>query len=254
MGEVIRLEATDGFPERLPLPHGRTSCSTSPRGSTAPTARGTSPRSASSTGSPATPPTRCRSASALHKGRTKEILQQHGVPTAPFVIARSRRRCPQRGAALPALRQAVLRGVGQGRHGAEPLPRTGRELVARTEDLLATYRQPVLDRDVPARAGVHRRRPRQRRRGTLLAHRRAALRHAARRAPRRSTATKRSGSGTRSTHPLDIFECPARIPESRWQGRSRPSPSPRYQALGLPGLVPHRRALRRRRPARWWSS
>src|SRR4029450_2572591 len=26
----------------------------------------------------------------LHKGRTKEMLLQHGVPTAPFTIARSR--------------------------------------------------------------------------------------------------------------------------------------------------------------------
>ena len=34
------------------------------------------------------------------------------------------------------------------------------------------------------------------------------------RARRRSTATKRSGCGTRRAHPLEIFDCPARIPEA----------------------------------------
>jgi hypothetical protein len=50
-------------------------------------------------------------------------------------------------------------------------------------------------------------------------------------APFRSTATKRNGSGTRASDPLDIFECPARI-DARLQAAIEDVVLRAYRVLG----------------------
>ena len=148
-------------------------------------------------------------------------MSYHGVPTAPFVLARSPADARQRPAPVPALREAGLRGLGQGRERPEPLHERGASWCRQVSQLLATYAEPVLIETYLPGPRVHRRRARQRRRGALPADRRHATSTRCPRARRRSTATRPSGSGTRRRNPLEIFECPARIPEVAGRGRPR---------------------------------
>ena len=79
----------------------------------------------------------------LHKGRTKEILAQHGVPTAPFVMARSRDDARNVALPFPLFAKPTFEGSGKG-VSVRSLCHNRAELVAQTEYLLETYRQPVL--------------------------------------------------------------------------------------------------------------
>ena len=54
------------------------------------------------------------------------------------------RRCPAGDAPLPALREAGVRGVGQGRHESKSLCRNRSQLVRQVSHLLATYAEPVV--------------------------------------------------------------------------------------------------------------
>ena len=80
---------------------------------------------------------------SLHKARAKEIMAQHGVPTAPFLLARSRddaRNCPL---AFPLFAKPAFEGSGKG-VSVKSLCQNRAELVAQVGYLLDTYRQPVL--------------------------------------------------------------------------------------------------------------
>lgn len=80
---------------------------------------------------------------ALHKGRAKEIMVQHGVPTAPFAVARTRDDARSVALPFPLFAKPVHEGSGKG-VTVRSLCRTRAELVALVGDLLDTYEQPVL--------------------------------------------------------------------------------------------------------------
>lgn len=80
---------------------------------------------------------------ALHKGRTKEILAQRGVPTAPFVLAESAADARNVTLPFPLFAKPAFEGSGKG-VSVKSLCHHRGELVQQVEHLLATYRQPVL--------------------------------------------------------------------------------------------------------------
>jgi D-alanine-D-alanine ligase len=79
----------------------------------------------------------------LHKGRAKEIMAQHGVPTAPFVMARTRDDARNVALPFPLFAKPAFEGSGKG-VSVRSLCHNRAELVAQTGYLLDTYRQPVL--------------------------------------------------------------------------------------------------------------
>jgi D-alanine-D-alanine ligase len=79
----------------------------------------------------------------LHKGRTKELLVHHGVPTAPFVIARTRDDARNTTLPFPLFAKPCFEGSGKG-VTVKSLCHNRAEVVARVEQLMAIYEQPVL--------------------------------------------------------------------------------------------------------------
>ena len=79
----------------------------------------------------------------LHKGRAKEIMAQHGVPTAPFVLARTRDDARNVSLPFPLFAKPAFEGSGKGVN-VRSLCHNRADLVAQVDYLLATYRQPVL--------------------------------------------------------------------------------------------------------------
>lgn len=89
----------------------------------------------------------------LHKGRTKEILSVHGVPTAPFALVQSREdlhRLVGGASPLPAPSEIIPLFVKPVHEGSSKgisernLVRNSAELEERVLALLAEYEQPVL--------------------------------------------------------------------------------------------------------------
>jgi D-alanine-D-alanine ligase len=80
---------------------------------------------------------------ALHKGRTKEILAQRGVPTAPFVLVTTALEARNVALPFPLFAKPAFEGSGKG-VSVKSLCHHRGELVSHVEHLLATYRQPVL--------------------------------------------------------------------------------------------------------------
>ena len=171
-------------------------------------------------------------------------MQLRGVPTAPFILARTAGRRPELQPALPALRQAGLRGLGQGCQRQEPLHE-------------------------PERAGQAGGLPARRPTGSRCWSRPTCR---APSSPSPSWATAKKPAASRSSgmrfdelpegappiygyeakwiwdrpdDPLEIFECPARVPARLATadpgGRAGRLPRPR-----MPRLVPGRHPLRRR--------
>ncbi len=90
----------------------------------------------------------------LHKGRTKDLLRAHGIPTAPFVVVDgdaaleqlASGRDPRLAAPTsdsPLFVKPVQEGSSKG-ITERNLVRSSDELVAQTRSLLATYAQPVI--------------------------------------------------------------------------------------------------------------
>jgi D-alanine-D-alanine ligase len=78
---------------------------------------------------------------ALHKGHTKRVVRDAGLPTADFsVIERADAACPL---PYPVFLKPVAEGTGKG-IGPSSLCHTPRELHAEAARLLARFRQPVL--------------------------------------------------------------------------------------------------------------
>jgi D-alanine-D-alanine ligase len=71
------------------------------------------------------------------------MLLQHGVPTAPFTIARTRDDARNVSLPFPLFAKPCFEGSGKG-VSVQSLCHNRAELVARVEALLDTYRQPVL--------------------------------------------------------------------------------------------------------------
>lgn len=84
-GTVVRLEATDEFPERLRAERPDIVFNIA-EGLLGPSREAHVPAICEFLGVPYTASDPLTCALALHKGRTKELLAQQGVPTAPFVV------------------------------------------------------------------------------------------------------------------------------------------------------------------------
>ena len=154
----------------------------------------------------------------LDKARTKEILRRYGIPTAPFALVESAgARQPRRSTPRPlplALSRSSLKPVHEGsskgiteRNFVRSTATSSRRSVA---ELLETYEQPVLARDVPARRRVHLRRARERRDARVLplvGMNFASLPDGA--LPIYGFEAKWIWDVP--SNPLEIFECPARI-------------------------------------------
>ncbi len=142
LGEVIRLEATADFPARV--------AATRPdfvfniaEGLYGPNREGHVPAICEFLGIPCHASDPLALALALHKGRAKEIMAQHGVPTAPFLLARTRDHARNAALPFPLFAKPAFEGSGKG-VSVRSLCSNRAELVAQVDYLLATYRQPVL--------------------------------------------------------------------------------------------------------------
>jgi D-alanine-D-alanine ligase len=143
-GEVVRLEATDGFAARLAASRVDLLFNMA-EGLRGPSREAHVPAIAEFLGVPYTasdPLTLCL---ALHKGRTKEVLAQRGIPTAPFVTIETIDDLPKlRGVrGFPLFLKPAWEGSSKGISQAnrvENLPAA----VERARYLLETYQQPVV--------------------------------------------------------------------------------------------------------------
>ena len=79
----------------------------------------------------------------LHKGRAKEIMAYHGVPTAPFVVANTRADARNVNLPFPLFAKPALEGSGKG-ITEKSLCSSRAKLVQEVGDLLDTYQEPVL--------------------------------------------------------------------------------------------------------------
>ena len=80
---------------------------------------------------------------ALHKGRAKEIMQIRGVPTAPFIMARSVADARNCQLPFPLFAKPAFEGSGKG-VSVRSLCQSRKELVKQVDYLLSTYAEPVL--------------------------------------------------------------------------------------------------------------
>jgi D-alanine-D-alanine ligase len=142
VGQVIRLEATESFPSRL--------AATRPdfvfniaEGLYGPNRESHVPAICEFHGISCHASDPLTLALCLHKGRAKEVMVQHGVPTAPYVIARTRDDARNCRLPFPLFAKPAFEGSGKG-VSVRSLCHNRAELAERVEELVATYRQPVL--------------------------------------------------------------------------------------------------------------
>jgi D-alanine-D-alanine ligase len=142
-GEVVRLEAVGDFAERLADARPDLLFNMA-EGRSGPNREAHVPAIAEFLGIPYTASDPLTLAVALHKGRTKEILAQRGVPTPSYVLIESFGDLPRLdGAAFPLFLKPAWEGSSKGIAAANRVE-SARAAKARAEQLLATYRQPVL--------------------------------------------------------------------------------------------------------------
>ncbi len=142
LGDVIRLEANANFPSAL-ASAGPDFVFNIAEGLYGPNREGHVPAICEFLGIPCHASDPLALALALHKGRAKEIMAQHGVPTAPFVLARSRDDARNVSLPFPLFAKPAFEGSGKG-VSVRSLCQNRAELVAQVDYLLATYSQPVL--------------------------------------------------------------------------------------------------------------
>jgi D-alanine-D-alanine ligase len=142
LGEVIRLEASEDFPARLAAARPDFVFNIA-EGLYGPNREGHVPAICEFLGVPCHASDPLTLSLALHKGRAKEIMAQHGVPTAPFVLARSRDEARNVSLPFPLFAKPAFEGSGKG-VSVRSLCHNRADLVAQVDYLLATYRQPVL--------------------------------------------------------------------------------------------------------------
>ena len=142
VGEVIRLEADQSFPARLAAARPDFVFNIA-EGLYGVNREGHVPAICEFLGIPCHASDPLTLALCLHKGRTKEVLAQRGVPTAPFVLATSAADARNIALPFPLFAKPAFEGSGKGVSVRSLCHHRG-ELVALVEELLATYRQPVL--------------------------------------------------------------------------------------------------------------
>ncbi len=142
-GEVVRLEAVGDFAERLAEARPELLFNMA-EGFSGPNREAHVPAIAEFLGIPYTASDPLTLAIALHKGRTKEILAQRGVPTPSYVLIESFGDLARLdGAAFPLFLKPAWEGSSKGIAAANRVE-SARAAKSRAEQLLATYRQPVL--------------------------------------------------------------------------------------------------------------
>jgi len=142
IGEVVLLEADESFPEKLRAARPDFVFNIA-EGLYGPNREGHVPAICEFFGIPYHASDPLSLSLCLHKGRTKEMLLQHGVPTAPFTIARTRDDARNVSLPFPLFAKPCFEGSGKG-VSVQSLCHNRAELVARVEALLDTYKQPVL--------------------------------------------------------------------------------------------------------------
>ncbi|HEX5387157.1 MAG TPA: hypothetical protein VFW66_10680 [Gemmatimonadales bacterium] len=142
VGDVIRLEADQDFPQRL-LDYRPDFVFNIAEGLVGQNRESHVPAICEFLGVPCHASDPLALALALHKGRAKEIFEQHGVPTAPFRLARSVADARSTRLPFPLFVKPAFEGSGKG-VSVRSLCRDRAELVAQVGALLETYREPVL--------------------------------------------------------------------------------------------------------------
>jgi D-alanine-D-alanine ligase len=142
VGDVVRLEADQNFPARLAAARPDFVFNIA-EGLYGPNRESHVPAICEFLGVPHHASDPLTLALCLHKGRTKEILAQHGVPTAPFLMARNRDDARNTALAFPLFAKPAFEGSGKGVN-VRSLCHNRAELVAQVDYLLKTYQQPVL--------------------------------------------------------------------------------------------------------------
>ncbi|MGE0078333.1 MAG: hypothetical protein AB7S48_10775 [Bacteroidales bacterium] len=79
----------------------------------------------------------------LHKGQTKRIVRDHGIPTADFAVVESLSDISQIDLPYPLFAKPVAEGTGKGIDGKSKIS-TPQDLVPICENLLYKFNQPVL--------------------------------------------------------------------------------------------------------------
>jgi D-alanine-D-alanine ligase len=143
-GEVVLLEAVDDFASRLSKARLDLLFNMA-EGSSGPCREAHVPAIAEFLGISYTGSDPLTLALALHKARTKEILSQRRIPTAPFILIESAADLPtlRRARLYPAFLKPVWEGSSKGVSQAN-YAETAEMAAERAEFLLQTYRQPVL--------------------------------------------------------------------------------------------------------------
>ncbi len=143
-GEVIRLEAVRDFPWRLARSRIDLLFNMA-EGARGPSREAHVPAIAEFLGIPYTASDPLTLALSLHKARTKECLLQRAVPTPPFMVVATEADLAKLKAfsSYPAFLKPVWEGSSKG-IGEENYCASAREARRRARQLLRTYREPVL--------------------------------------------------------------------------------------------------------------
>lgn len=142
LGEVIRLEADTGFPMKLEAARPDLVFNVA-EGLFGVNREGHVPAICEFFGIPYTGSDPLTLALALHKGRAKEVLQVRGVPTAPFLLAASVEQARTCSLPFPLFAKPAFEGSGKG-VSVRSLCRDRKQLEQQVGYLLETYHEPVL--------------------------------------------------------------------------------------------------------------
>lgn len=142
VGEVIRLEATRDFPRRLMEAKPDFVFNTS-EGLHGANRESHVPGICEFLGIPYHASDPLSLALTLHKGRAKEIMAYYGVPTAPFIVANTRADARNVRLPFPLFAKPALEGSGKG-ITERSLCTNRAKLVQVVGELLDTYQEPVL--------------------------------------------------------------------------------------------------------------
>ena len=143
LGEVIRLEATEDFPERLRAARPDIVFNIA-EGQNGVNREGHVPAICEFYGIPYSGSDPLTLAVCLDKAKTKETLAWHGVPTARFAVVHDMSEIEKLAdLPMPLFAKPIHEGSSKG-ITEKNFCRTWAELEAQTEFLLETYRQPVI--------------------------------------------------------------------------------------------------------------
>jgi len=142
LGEVVRLEADGAFPDRLREARPDFVFNIA-EGLYGPNREAHVPAICEYFGIPYHASDPLTLSLTLHKGRAKEVMSYYGVPTAPFALVESKSEARRLKLPYPVFAKPALEGSGKG-ITVRNICHSPAELAALTGDLIKAYRQPVL--------------------------------------------------------------------------------------------------------------